>query len=346
MPGNLREGQPLAPINVGIDGNALPGWATHFGSTQFARSAVPFVSRHVEEAVPVGPVRVVALGAANAHYERTVTGDLQRRGYSPTLVVSDMQKASLADIPAEPFPVVTMLGDSTQLQLGSVDHPTVVLSRALEHYLSEPEFVDLMRTAHGLIGVDGLYMPQISSGDPLALRAFAAALTSTVGKAEHFLTVDEYRKRVSQATDAEGRPLLEEFGIGAADSQIRGARELGRRYVPEFINTHAEEFAPAHRGRYEAEARTVTTERDRLGKEVAQGRDREEAIAELDEVVGATGAYIVYRNRYLDTIAAVWGEAGYPEGRGLEWREGQTDAGITVEYPIFGWKRAPSTGRS
>lgn len=331
--------------NLAGDKLGIPGWYTHFGSLEFANSAIPLIVRQVEHAYPLDrPITILGLGSGPALYERTVAKAFHDAGREVFLVPTDLQRESLAQIPStDPFTVTGIYADATNIPLPDGSGDILILSRAVEHYLPPGGLEKMVAEAGRLLQPGELYAAQISSGDPLALGAFAAGLQAVAGKSETFLSVDDYKRAVATVITTDGEtPLFKEVTSGYADAQPRTATDLARRYLNEtFLSLNREQAGDAA-GRYEEEITHVFAERTRLGREVQLGKNREEAINELDGIIQGTSAFQFFRDIFVGSIVDYWKGQGFEQGKGLMLIDKGQDVEISVQYPVIVWEKQPS----
>ncbi|OGE39491.1 hypothetical protein A3E86_04060 [Candidatus Daviesbacteria bacterium RIFCSPHIGHO2_12_FULL_47_45] len=254
------------------------------------------------------------------------------------MFVSDLQEGALQEVPHEAFPVYRVLSDSTRLPLADGEKrngQVVVLSRAVEHYLSREGQRGLITEAARVLKPGELYLPQISSGSPETLRAFELGLKTIAGKEERFLTVDDYKNLLCEVAERSGGALFEVLGVGYAEPQPRTTLELARRYMtPWFVRLNYGKFDRCEAVLMEAQASMAVGEREELRERVAKGQlDRDSALALLDYGNQRRRVYQPFKNIFQAAVSDSARGKTFSAGDGLTF-ESDGSPTITLTYPI------------
>lgn len=326
--------------NIQADGKgSLPDWYTHFGGEEFALSALQSFLPALRTAYPSKSVgRIVALGAGNAFYERTVAKELHRTGWNiQRLFATDLQQASLDEIPQkEPIPVTTLLADATALpSIPKVGKTTLVLSRAVEHYLPAGGLEAMVRETGKLLEDRELYVAQISSGTHAARTALSAGLAALAGKHMDYLSLDEYLQRVQGVKDG-ATSLFRLVSYGNAKDQPRTSVDQARRYLtPAFLKSHNLNHSP-----FTTEVEHLTLLRHTLELQVRAGNmDRNTAIQQLNAAIESTSVFSHFREIFTSAVRNALQQKRLEAGKGVKFIHGGRDVEIDVEYPVVIWQR-------
>lgn len=353
----VSDGQLAA--NIAGDALGLPGGlGTHFTNIDFARSALPTILPHVEAAYPAGgQLRVISLCGGEAFYERVACEAIRDElGLKPGLIVVDLQRASLQRIPETPFPVMPIHTSVTRLPFnseclndyGEATTPTLVLSRAFEHYLSPADIAATLHETGRILRPGEIYAPQLTSGDPKTLGALSAAVEAVAAKDVGYLSVDQYRGIVNGVRQEDGAPLFAVRGIGQAETQTgRGALAQARRYLNEtFLALHANK-AGANLETYQQEITQITTFKSALEIAVHFGTYTPEVATQLlDDRIKRLHVYDdLFQPIYVEAVTAYLNAQDAPPERGTTIVRDQggavVDVLLDIEYPIVVLEKRP-----
>jgi hypothetical protein len=332
--------------NLHGDQYGLPGQVfNHFLDPGFADSAASHILPYAESAYPEGQVTVIGLGSADAFYERWVCDRLVTAGLPPQeLTVFDLQQASLdrlAATPSSTFRINPQLASVTQLPLpnwedrgGSVK--SLVLSRAVEHYLTPEDQGKMIQEAARILGPGELYAAQLSSGDPGTLRLLEAAVAAVAGKEVHYLTVDQYINNVHKAAPH----AFEVAQIGSAETQRgRGALQQAMRYLnPTFLSLYERQLGGQHQ-QFAEEVDELCRQRENLDLAVRLGQlGRDTAIQQYGDLIVGMQVYGFFRAVYLGAVIRTLSALDKPPytGTTVEYDSGGrvADVKLDIEYPI------------
>lgn len=337
--------------NIVADGRgSLPDWYTHFGDEKFCLSAFnqsiyPWLSR----AYPRNSVRIIALGAGNAFYERAIARQLkqEKKWNIHEVVATDLQPEALDHIPlTEPFPIRKLIADATQIdKYGLPMGDNLVLSRAVEHYLPPGGMESMIRATAALLKPGELYVAQISSGTQLAKRALSAGLHAIAEKQVDYMEVDAYVKRVEEVKE-NGNSLFRKVHQGHAIDQPRTSLDQARRYLtPAFLESHGLN----QNVDFVVHVNKIVALREFLRQQVTNGKiTREKAIKQLDGAISTTAVFQEFRRIFNDAVDTVWRSYGKAQHQGLK-KTADGDIEIDITYPVVVWQRqdtrATSDGR-
>jgi hypothetical protein len=211
----------------------------------------------------------------------------------------------------------------------------------------------LIAEAGRLLRPGELYVAQITSGEPVALGALSAGLRTIAGKEVAYMSLSQYRKRVSDV-ESHGVPVFQEIAVGYAETQTdRGALAQARRYLNgTFLQLH-ENRMNGSRARLQGEVTDVMLERERLGREFQLGKkDRGTAIMELDTAIQSTNVYGSFRDIYVGGVTDYLKTQDINPIAGQELpglrihgnAEDITDIELDIAYPVVVWQKQQSGG--
>lgn len=323
----IRETTEL-DANLAADTPVTGVWnlTTHFNDEAFTRSALPPIISQVSGFYTPDRLEIVELGAGTATFGRAISEVLAREGYTPRLLVSELQTELVVSIPNLPYIEILSPGDSLRLTEALAEYSQgsrLILSRAMTHYLSEKQHENLVREVANVIKPDELWIDQQSSGDEGQLRGFEAVLQGIAGKKMRYLTEDRYLKFIQNVQGPNG-PLFEVTHLGYGANHRRGILELARRYL-NYRFAQFNGLTCSNMGRELAEIVEIETTERELGRSVQLGElNQERAAKTLDDFIQSTKVY----RRFCLAVAT-----------SLKTYLSEEDPTINIKYPIFSLKR-------
>ncbi|HSW99487.1 MAG TPA: class I SAM-dependent methyltransferase [Patescibacteria group bacterium] len=343
--------------NIAGDALGLPGTiGTHFTNEKFAASALTDLLPQVDATYPEGSIRVVSLCGGEGFYERTVCAALQGTERRPELTVVDLQRASLDRIDESRFPVTPVHGSVTELPFhdagtniyGGDEPPTLVLSRAWEHYVEPPTLVAALRETARILRPGELYAPQLTSGDPKTLGALSVAVAAVADKDVAYLSVDQYLTFVDAVQHRDGSPMFAVRDMGQADTQTgRGVLAQATRYLNKKFLTKHHQDAGENFGLFEEEVAKLSVTKANLEADIRSGaRTTEEATEMLSTEIRDLKVYELFRDVYVGAVTGYLETLDSPPERGTTLVHGTkgeiVDVQLDIEYPIvFLERQAP-----
>lgn len=355
--------QDQLAANIAGDALGLPGGlGTHFTSEAFARSALPDILPHVREVYPAqSPLRVISLCGGEAFYERVVCGELQQQGWESELHVVDLQTASLERIRESRFPVYTVNRSVAELpfgtqgtnEYGGEESPTLVLSRAYEHYLPLSVLAGALNETGRVLRPGELYAAQLTSGDPITLGALSAAVQAVANKDVSYMSPTQYLNILDTVRHEDGSPVFAVRGQGQADTQTgRGVTAQATRYLNDhFINLYSADAGPDF-AYYQSEVADITATKQNLEHQVHSGVHTKETASQLlnNRIEHSRVFTELFRPVYVDAVMTYLDSQDSAPQRGTTIVHGADgsvqDVVLDIEYPIFVLERqAPNSRR-